>query len=44
MSQVLYGTMQCLATAMPATSAATLTATVRAATAALAEVAQAVVT
>jgi len=44
MLQALYGTMQCLATAMPATLAATLTATARAATAALTEMTPAVVT
>ena len=37
MSQALYGTVQCPATAMPALSAATLTAAARAATAALTE-------
>jgi len=44
MSHTLYGTMQCLATAMPATLEATLTATAIAATAALTEIALAVVT
>ncbi len=44
MSQALYGTMHCLATAMLAALAAALTATARATTAALAEMAPAVVT